>query len=149
MEAPAQLRQKVKISTLSPSLARSGLFLSKRAISGAFTRPPDPSADPLPTLLKTPHPSTHPAANHPQKKRRALRPPGGHARLKLGRVLDELCAHRRTRMHNSGAAVHARQSSADESVRGQQQMIGLSGTSRLTKVKHGTSFCVTATADRA
>src|SRR5713226_9389344 len=91
-------------------------------------------------------------ALHHKKKPLRRRAAQFAARLKLGRVLDELCTHRRTRMNNRRSTLHARKSGADESVSRQQQMIGLLGTSRLTKVMHGTSFCekwVTTTADRA
>lgn len=54
MEAPAQLRQRGRMASLSPWLARIGLLRAARAISGFESGLPDASAGPLATFLNRP-----------------------------------------------------------------------------------------------
>src|SRR5260370_17402741 len=62
------------------------------------------------------------------------------AGFELGRVLRKSRAHCRTRMDNRRAGLHARQSSADKSVRRQKHMILFLHAARFTEFMHGTSF---------
>src|SRR5207247_9272312 len=55
-------------------------------------------------------------------------------------VLGESCTQGWTDMHDSDALAHAWYGGADKSIRGQQEMIVLVRTARLSKIMHGSSF---------